>query len=114
MRNTPDNKKFIEWCGNSVAHSNTGYSLNTWASEDGEYIYMRITKPKDNDFFIYPDIYFSDNHYGTECAKFEISVGGHACATVREAEHITNGLNAAITLVNTMQTIAEVLGITVI
>ena len=80
---------------------------------DGEEVSIRIRRPADTEWAVYPEINFWDDWYGIECVRFEIYTTGYGDNSLRQAQRVTTGLLAATNLVQNLYMVAEVAGFTI-
>ena len=113
MKNTPEARRLFEQMTDIAAHLTNGYQIETIHYRDGEEISLRIHKPAETEWAVYPEIYFSDNWYGTECVRFDIITTGYGNHSLRQAQRVTTGLLAATNLVQNLYMAAEVAGFTI-
>ena len=98
MKNTPKVRRLFEQMSDIAEHLTSGYRIETMSYSDGEEVSIRICRPADTEWAVYPEINFWDNWYGTESVRFEI---------------YTTGLLAATNLVQNLYMVAEVAGFTI-
>ena len=110
MKNTPEIRSALERIVTLTARLNTGYRIETVYYPGGDYVSLRIRQPKDTDDAVYPEIYFSDDWYGEDAVRFEISTTGYGDHSLKQAHRVIAGLNAATTLVENLYTAFEVAG----
>ena len=113
MKNTPEVRRLFEQMIDIAVHLTSGYRIETIHYRDGEEISLRIHKPAETEWAVYPEIYFSDNWYGTECVRFDIITTGYGNHSLRQAQRVTTGLLAATNLVQNLYMVAEVAGFTI-
>ena len=113
MRNTPEVRRLFDQMIDIAAHLTNGYQIETMQYRDGAVISLRIRKPAETEWAAYPEIYFSDDWYGTECVRFDIITTGYGNHSLRQAQRVTTGLLAATNLVQNLYMVAEVAGFTI-
>lgn len=113
MKNTPEVRRLFDQMIEIAAHLTNGYQIETIHYRDGDEISLRIRKPAETEWAVYPEIYFSDNWYGTECVRFDIITTGYGNHSLRQAQRVTTGLLAATNLVQNLYMAAEVAGFTI-
>ena len=94
-------------------HLTSGYRIETTNYCEGDYVSLRIRKPADTEWAVYPDIYFSDDWYGIESVRFGIATTGYGDHSLRQAQRVTTGMLAATNLVQNLYMVAEVAGFTI-
>ena len=110
MKNTPETREKLAHIVNLMNYLNTGYQIEARAWRGEEYITLCIRQPKDTDEAVYPEIYFSDDWYGEDAVRFEISTTGYGDHSLKQAHRVIAGLCAATTLVENLYTAFEVAG----
>ena len=113
MKNTPEVRRLFDQMIDIAAHLTNGYQIGNMQYRDGDDISLRIHKPAETEWAVYPEIYFSDNWYGTECVRFDIITTGYGNHSLRQAQRVTTGLLAATNLVQNLYMAAEVAGFTI-
>jgi len=113
MKNTPEVRRLFDQMIDIAAHLTNGYQIETMQYRDDDDISLRIRKPAETEWAVYPEIYFSDNWYGTECVRFDIITTGYGNHSLRQAQRVTTGLLAATNLVQNLYMAAEVAGFTI-
>ena len=113
MKNTPEVRRLFDQMIDIAAHLTNGYQIETMHYRDDDDISLRIHKPAETEWAVYPEIYFSDNWYGTECVRFDIITTGYGNHSLRRAQRVTTGLLAATNLVQNLYITAEVAGFTI-
>jgi len=113
MKNTPEVRRLFDQMIDIAAHLTNGYQIKNMHYRDGDDISLRIHKPAETEWAVYPEIYFSDNWYGTECVRFDIITTGYGNHSLRQAQRVTTGLLAATNLVQNLYMAAEVAGFTI-
>ena len=113
MKNTPEVRRLFDQMIDIAAHLTNGYQIETTQYHDDDEISLRIRKPAETEWAVYPEIYFSDNWYGTECVRFDIITTGYGNHSLRQAQRVTTGLLAATNLVQNLYMVAEVAGFTI-
>ena len=113
MKNTPEVQRIFDQMSEIAEHLTSGYRIETTRYCEGEYVSLRIRKPAETEWAVFPEIYFSDNWYGTECVRFDIITTGYGNHSLRQAQRVTTGLLAATNLVQNLYTVAEVAGFTI-
>ena len=113
MKNTPEVRRLFEQMIDIAAHLTNGYQIETMQYREDDEIFLRIHKPAETAWAVYPEIYFSDNWYGIECVRFDIITTGYGNHSLRQAQRVTTGLLAATNLVQNLYMAAEVAGFTI-
>ena len=113
MKNTPKVRRLFEQICDIAVHLTSGYRIETMSYSDGEEVSIRIRRPADTEWAVYPEINFWDNWYGTESVRFEIYTTGYGDNSLRQAQRVTTGLLAATNLVQNLYMVAEVAGFTI-
>ena len=113
MTNTPEVRRLFEQMSDIAEHLTSGYRIETMSYSDGEEVSIRIRRPADTEWAVYPEINFWDNWYGTESVRFEIYTTGYGDNSLRQAQRVTTGLLAATNLVQNLYMVAEVAGFTI-
>ena len=113
MKNTPEVRRLFDQMIDIAAHLTNGYQIETMQYREDDEIFLRIHKPAETEWAVYPEIYFSDNWYGTECVCFDIITTGYGNHSLRQAQRVTTGLLAATNLVQNLYMAAEVAGFTI-
>ena len=113
MKNTPKVRRLFEQMSDIAEHLTSGYRIETMSYSDGEEVSIRICRPADTEWAVYPEISFWDNWYGTESVRFEIYTTGYGDNSLRQAQRVTTGLLAATNLVQNLYMVAEVAGFTI-
>ena len=113
MKNTPKVRRLFEQMSDIAEHLTSGYRIETMSYSNGEDVSLRIRRPADTEWAVYPEINFWDNWYGTESVRFEIYTTGYGDNSLRQAQRVTTGLLAATNLVQNLYMVAEVAGFTI-
>ena len=113
MKNTPKVRRLFEQMSDIAEHLTSGYRIETMSYSDGDEVSIRIRRPADTEWAVYPEINFWDNWYGTESVRFEIYTTGYGDHSLRQAQRVTTGLLAATNLVQNLYMVAEVAGFTI-
>ena len=113
MKNTPKVRRLFEQMSDIAEHLTSGYRIETMSYSDGEEVSIRICRPADTEWAVYPEINFWDHWYGTESVRFEIYTTGYGDNSLRQAQRVTTGLLAATNLVQNLYMVAEVAGFTI-
>lgn len=113
MKNTPEVRRLFDQMIDIAAHLTNGYHIEAINYRDGDEISLRIRKPAETEWAVYPEIYFSNDWYGIECVRFEIITTGYGNHSLRQAQRVTTGLLAATNLVQNLYMVAEVAGFTI-
>jgi hypothetical protein len=113
MKNTTKVRRLFEQMSDIAEHLTSGYRIETMSYSDGEEVSIRIRRPADTEWAVYPEINFWDNWYGTESVRFEIYTTGYGDNSLRQAQRVTTGLLAATNLVQNLYMVAEVAGFTI-
>ena len=113
MKNTSKVRRLFEQMSDIAEHLTSGYRIETMSYSDGEEVSIRIRRPADTEWAVYPEINFWDNWYGTESVRFEIYTNGYGDNSLRQAQRVTTGLLAATNLVQNLYMVAEVAGFTI-
>lgn len=113
MKNTPEVQRMFDQMSEIAEHLTSGYRIETMSYSDGEEVSIRIRRPADTEWAVYPEINFWDNWYGTESVRFEIYTTGYGDNSLRQAQRVTTGLLAATNLVQNLYMVAEVAGFTI-
>ena len=113
MKNTPKVRRLFEQMSDIAEHLTSGYRIETMSYSDGEEVSIRIRRPADTEWAVYPEIYFSDDWYGIESVRFGIATTGYGDHSRRQAQRVTTGLLAATNFVQNLYAIAEVAGLAV-
>ena len=113
MKNTPEVRRLFEQMIDIAAHLTSGYRIETIHYRDGEEISLRIHKPAETEWAVYPEICFFDDWYGIESVRFEIITISYGNHSLRQAQRVTTGLLAATNLVQNLYMAAEVAGFTI-
>lgn len=113
MKNTPEVRRLFDQMNDIAAHLTNGYQIETMQYREDDDISLRIRKPAETEWAVFPEIYFSDNWYGTECVRFDIITTGYGNHSLRQAQRVTTGLLAATNLVQNLYMAAEVAGFTI-
>ena len=110
MKNTQETREALLRIIATVARLHTGYRITArvWGSD--EYITLSIVQPKDTDDAVYPEICFSDDWYGEDAVRFEISTIGYGDHSLKQAHRVIAGLHTATTLVENLYTAFEIAG----
>ncbi len=110
MKNTQETREALLCIIATVARLHTGYRITArvWGSD--EYITLSIVQPKDTDDAVYPEICFSDDWYGEDAVRFEISTTGYGDHSLKQAHRVIAGLRTATTLVENLYTAFEIAG----
>ena len=110
MKNTFETREAVLRIIATVARLHTGYQITARVWRDDEYITLCIRQPKDTDDAVYPEICFSDDWFGEDAVRFEISTTGYGDHSLKQAQRVITGLCAATTLVENLYTAFEVAG----
>ena len=113
MKNTPEVRRLFDQMIDIAAHLTNGYQIETMQYREDDEIFLRIHKPAETEWAVYPEIYFSDDWYGIESVRFDIITTGYGNRSLRQAQRVTTGLLAATNLVQTLYMVAEVAGFTI-
>ena len=113
MKNTPEVQRMFDQMSEIAEHLTSGYRIETTRYCEGEYVSLRIRKPADTEWAVYPEIYFSDDWYGIESVRFGIATTGYGDHSLRQAQRVTTGLLGATNLVQNLYMVAEVAGFTI-
>ena len=113
MTNTPEVRSAFDQMVALAHHLNNGYQIEIRYFPGGEHIALRIRKPADTEWAVYPEVDFYDDWYGEESVRFEIVTTGYGDHSLRQAQRVTTGLLAATNLVQNLYAIAEVAGFAV-
>ena len=113
MKNTPKVRRLFEQMSDIAEHLTSGYRIETTRYCEGEDVSLRIRKPADTEWAVYPEVDFYDDWYGEESVRFEIVTTGYGDHSLRQAQRVTTGLLAATNLVQNLYAIAEVAGLAV-
>ena len=113
MKNTPEVRRLFDQMSEIAEHLTSGYRIETTRYCEGEYVSLRIRKPADTEWAVYPEINFWDDWYGIESVRFEITTTGYGDHSLRQAQRVTTGLLAATNLVQNLYMVAEVAGFTI-
>ena len=113
MKNTPEVRSAFDQMVALAHHLNNGYQIEIRYFPGGEHIALRIRKPADTEWAVYPEVDFYDDWYGTGMVSFGIATTGYGDHSLRQAQRVTTGLLAATNLVQNLYAIAEVAGLAV-
>ena len=113
MKNTPEVQRMFDQMSEIAEHLTSGYRIETTRYCEGEYVSLRIRKPADTEWAVYPEIYFSDDWYGIESVRFGIATTGYGDHSMKQAQRALHGLECAIELVKVLTATAEASGLTV-
>ena len=113
MKNTPEVRRLFEQMIDIAAHLTNGYQIETMQYREDDDISLRIRKPAETEWAVYPEICFSDDWYGIESVRFDIITTGYGNHSLRQAQRVTTGLLAATNLVQNLYMAAEVAGFTI-
>ena len=110
MKNTPETREKLSHIVNLMNYLNTGYQISIREWRDGSNITLCVRQPRETFDAVYPEIYFSDDWYGEDAVRFEISTTGYGDHSLKQAQRVIAGLCAATTLVENLYTAFEVAG----
>ena len=113
MKNTPEVRRMFDQMSEIAEHLTSGYQIETMTYSNGEDVSLRIRRPADTEWAVYPEINFWDDWYGIESVRFEIYTTGYGDHSLRQAQRVTTGLLAATNLVQNLYMVAEVAGFTI-
>ena len=112
--NADDYRKLVKLFPDAPRYMQTNYYIDSkdrMLAKSG--IALRIRKPADTEWAVYPEVDFYDDWYGEESVRFEIVTTGYGDHSLRQAQRVTTGLLAATNLVQNLYAIAEVAGLAV-
>ena len=70
MKNTPEVRSAFDQMVALAHHLNNGYQIEIRYYPGGEHIALRIRKPADTEWAVYPEVDFYDDWYGwSRCAS---------------------------------------------
>jgi len=113
MKNTPEVRRLFDQMSEIAEHLTSGYQIETMTYSNGEDVSLRIRRPADTEWAVYPEINFWDDWYGIKSVRFEIYTTGYGDHSLRQAQRVTTGLLAATNLVQNLYMVAEVAGFTI-
>ena len=113
MKNTPEVRSAFDQMVALAHHLNNGYQIEIRYFPGGEHIALRIRKPVDTEWAVYPEVDFYDDWYGEESVRFEIVTTGYGDHSLAQAQRALHGLECAIELVKVLTATAEASGLTV-